>query len=392
MPLPPEAGSLFTLTTGPVACYPEVLSALAQPVLSDADPAFRALYSATLEKLRRALPAPKAVILQGEPVLGLEAAALSLVAPGDVVLNLASGVYGAGYSQWLSRNAKVVNEVRTAFDAVIDPEHVRQALLEHPETAVVAVCHHDTPSGTLNPLAEIGRVVREHGALLVVDAVSSWAGMEVDMAGWGIDLLVTGPNKCLGCPPGLTLLGISRRAWEKMRTNPVSPRGSFLSILDWEGMEDPGRAFPFSPSVAEVHGLAAGLDRYLAEGPEVVWARHALTGAAMRAGVKAMGLTLWPAREETAAATCTAIRLPDGVEQTALRNAMRENYGVVISAGRADTLNRLIRVGHMGPTAEPIYVPLVLTALAGALGRVSGRKWDLGSAVTAALDVMESGT
>lgn len=233
MPLPPEAGSLFTLTTGPVACYPEVLSALAQPVLSDADPAFRALYSATLEKLRRALPAPKAVILQGEPVLGLEAAALSLVAPGDVVLNLASGVYGAGYSQWLSRNAKVVNEVRTAFDAVIDPEHVRQALLEHPETAVVAVCHHDTPSGTLNPLAEIGRVVREHGALLVVDAVSSWAGMEVDMAGWGIDLLVTGPNKCLGCPPGLTLLGISRRAWEKMRTNPVSPRGSFLSILDW---------------------------------------------------------------------------------------------------------------------------------------------------------------
>ena len=129
MPLPPEAGSLFTLTTGPVTCYPEVLSALARPVLSDADPAFRTFYTTTLDKLRRALPARTVVILQGEPVLGLEAAALSLVAPGDAVLNLASGVYGAGYSQWLSRNAGVMREVRTAFDAVIDPESVRQALL-----------------------------------------------------------------------------------------------------------------------------------------------------------------------------------------------------------------------------------------------------------------------
>lgn len=388
MPLPPETGSLFTLTTGPVTCYPEVLAALAKPVLSDADPAFRTFYTETLVKLRHALPAPAAAILQGEPVLGLEAAALSLVAPGDAVLNLASGVYGAGYNHWLSRHAGVVREIRTDFDAVIDPEDVRRTLANHPETAVVAVCHHDTPSGTVNPLVEIGAVVREHGALLVVDAVSSWAGMEVDM-GWGIDLLVTGSNKCLGCPPGLTLLGISSRAWAKMRANPAAPRGSFLSILDWEGLEDPGRPFPFSPSVAEIHGLAAGLDRYLAEGTAAVWARHARTAAAMRAGVKAMGLALWPANEATAAPTCTAIRLPDGVEETALRSKMREKYGVVISAGRADTWNRLVRVGHMGPTAEPIYTPLALTALAGALEHVTGRTWDVGSGVAAALRIID---
>lgn len=379
------APALFTLTTGPVNCYPEVLSAIAKPVLYDYDPAFLAFYEATVLKLQKALRIQTVpVILQGEPVLGLEAAAASLVAPGDVVLNLVSGVYGAGYGEWLKPRAGSFHEIRVAYDEVIDPAAVAAFLDAHPEVTLVAICHHDTPSGTLNPIEEIGRVVRAHGALYVVDSVSAWAGVEMDLDAVGADLLVTGPNKCLGCPPALSILAVSDRAWAKMETNPAAPRASMLSILDWKEAWRKENPFPFTPSVAEINALDAGLDRYLGEGPEAVWARHATTAAAMRAGVLAMGLELWAARPAIASPTCTAVKLPAGVDETALRTLMKRRYGVVISSGRAETFNRLVRIGHMGPTAHPLYAVVALTALGGAIAELTGRAIDIGAGVAAA--------
>lgn len=379
------APALFTLTTGPVNCYPEVLSAIAKPVLYDYDPAFLAFYEATVLKLQKALRIQTVpVILQGEPVLGLEAAAASLVAPGDVVLNLVSGVYGAGYGEWLKPRAGSFHEIRVAYDEVIDPAAVAAFLDAHPEVTLVAICHHDTPSGTLNPIEEIGRVVRAHGALYVVDSVSAWAGVEMDLDAVGADLLVTGPNKCLGCPPALSILAVSDRAWAKMETNPAAPRASMLSILDWKEAWRKENPFPFTPSVAEINALDAGLDRYLGEGPEAVWARHATTAAAMRAGVVAMGLELWAARPAIASPTCSAVKLPAGVDETALRTLMKRRYGVVISSGRAETFNRLVRIGHMGPTAHPLYAVVALTALGGAIAELTGRAIDIGAGVAAA--------
>lgn len=379
------APALFTLTTGPVNCYPEVLSALAKPVLYDYDPAFLAFYEATVLKLQKALGIEAIpVILQGEPVLGLEAAAASLVAPGDAVLNLVSGVYGAGYGEWLKPRAGAFHEIRVPYNEVIDPAAVAAFLAAHPEVKLVAICHHDTPSGTLNPIEEIGRVVRAHGALYVVDSVSAWAGVAMDLGAIGADLLVTGPNKCLGCPPALSILTVSDRAWAKMEANPAAPRASMLSILDWKEAWRKENPFPFTPSVAEINALDAGLDRYLGEGPEAVWARHAATAAAMRAGVLAMGLELWAARPEIASPTCTAVKLPEGVDETALRTLMKRRYGVVISSGRAETFNRLVRIGHMGPTAYPLYAVVALTALGGAMAELTGRAFDIGAGVAAA--------
>jgi len=379
------APSLFTLTTGPVNCYPEVLSAIGRPVLYDYDPAFLAHYERVVLKAKKALGVKTVpVLLQGEPVLGLEAAAHSLVAPGDCVLNLVSGVYGAGYGEWLKPRAGRFHEIRVPYDEAIDPASVDVFLKAHPETALVAICHHDTPSGTLNPIAEIGRVVRDHGALYVVDSVSAWAGLPMDIEDIGADLLVTGPNKCLGCPPALSILTVSDRAWAKMEANPAAPRASILSILDWKDAWRAERPFPFTPSVAEINALDAGLDRYLDEGPEVVWRRHAQTAAAMRAGVVAMGLSLWAARPEIASPTCTAVRLPEGVDETALRDLMKRRYGVVISSGRAETFNKLVRIGHMGPTAYPLYAVIALTALGGAIAELTGRAIDIGAGVAAA--------
>ena len=385
----PDQEPLFTLTTGPVDAYPQVLRGLARPVLYDYDPAFLGFYERVTDKLRAALRTPHLpVILQGEPVLGLEAGAASLIAREDVVLNLVSGVYGAGFGFWAKRYCAELLEIRVPYDQVVDPQSVAAMLEVRPDIRVVAVCHHDTPSGTINPVDEIGRIVAAHGALLLVDAVSSWGGMAVGPESCRADLFVTGPNKCLGCPPGLTLLGVSPRAWEKMKRNPTAPRDSILSILDWELASRRDRAFPFTPSVSEINGLDAALDLYLGEGPEAVWARHALTADACRAGVRAMGLSLWPVVEATASPTTTAVRLPAGVSDAELRAAARERYGVVFSSGRGETLGKLLRIGHMGPTARPLYATVAVTALGGAL-RALGHPVDVAAGVAAALTVID---
>lgn len=359
---------VFTLTAGPVDAYPEVLRALGTTVLYDYDPAFQALFEQVSRKAQTIMGTDvPPMILQGEPVLGLEAAAASLIAKDDVVLNLASGVYGKGFGYWAARYAKRVEEIEVAYDDCIDPEAVRSFLSEHPDIRVVSVCHHDTPSGTLNDINAIGAVVAGAGALLIVDAVSSFGGMQTSPAACQAGIYVTGPNKCLGCPPSLSLVAVSDAAWDKIEANPDAPFASMLSLSDWRHAWKQTEAFPFTPSVAEINGLNAGLDRYLAEGPEAVWARHALTAGACRAGVVAMGLDIWPAREEIASPTATAVKMPDGIDAGPVLDEARSRYGVSLSAGRAETLGRLIRIGHMGPTAQPMYALIAIAALGGAL-------------------------
>ncbi|WP_309083340.1 alanine--glyoxylate aminotransferase family protein [Chelativorans sp.] len=275
------------------------------------------------------------------------------------------------------------------YNEAVDPQAVADMLKKHPEISVVSVCHHDTPSGTINPINEIGALVAAHGAYLIVDAVSSFGGMDTHPEDCRADIYVTGPGKCLGAPPGLTLLGVSDRAWEKMKANPAAPRASVLSILDWEHAWSREKTFPSTPLLADVNGLDAALDLYLAEGPEKVWARHDLTARATRAGIKAMGLSLWPAREAIASPTATAVRTPAGLDEKALRQAARERYGVVFSGGRGATDGKLTRIGHMGPTAQPIYAVAALTAFAGAL-RALGHEAEAGKAVEAAMDVIEA--
>ncbi|SJM33208.1 pyridoxamine--pyruvate transaminase [Mesorhizobium delmotii] len=385
-----DAEPVITLTAGPVNAYPDVLRGLGRTVLYDHDPAFQLFYERVVDKAQRAMRLTnKPVILHGEPVLGLEAAAASLITPDDVVLNLASGVYGKGFGYWAKRYSQHLLEIEVPYNEAIDPQAVAAMLEAHPEISIVFVCHHDTPSGTINPIDAIGALVSAHGAYLIVDAVSSFGGMKTHPEDCKADIYVTGPNKCLGAPPGLTMMGVSERAWAKMKANPLAPRASMVSIVDWEHAWSKDKPFPFTPSVAEMNGLDVALDLYLNEGPAAVWARHALTARAMRAGVAAMGLSIWAASDNIASPTTTAVRTPEGIDEKALRQAARARYGVVFSSGRGETLGKLTRIGHMGPTAQPIYAIAALTALGGAMNAL-GQELTVGKGIDAALAVIDA--
>jgi pyridoxamine--pyruvate transaminase len=387
----PQKEPVITLSAGPVAAYPRVLQAYARPVHYDFDPYFQQFYENVTRKAAKALKVRKpALILHCEPAPGIEAAAASLISPKDVVLNLASGVYGKGFGYWSQRYNKELVEIEVPYNEAVDPAQVAAAFRKRPDIKVVSLVHHDTPSGTINPAREIGKIVRDNGGLLIVDAVSSFAGMDIHPEDCAADIFITGPGKCLGGAPGLTVMAVSDRAWKHMEANPKTPRASVLSLLDWKDAWSKDNPFPFTPSISEVNGLDAAFDLYLEEGPAKVWHRHALTAKACRAGIKAMGLALWAKSEAIASPTTTAVRVPDGMKDSDIIAAARTEFGVMLSSGRNETKGKLIRIGHMGPVAEPIYAVIALTALGGALRRL-GRKIDVGRGVEAAMAVIESG-
>jgi pyridoxamine---pyruvate transaminase len=387
----PVKEPVITLSAGPVAAFSRVLRAMSRPVHYDFDPFFQQFYEEVTLKAAKALRIKQpALILHCEPAPGIEAAAASLIGPDDVVLNLASGVYGKGFGYWSQRYNKEMIEIEVPYNESIDPRQVADAFRLRPDINVVSLVHHDTPSGTINPAREIGKVVRDHGALLLVDAVSSFGGMDIHPEDCSADIFITGPGKCLGGAPGLTVMAVSERAWQHMEANPKAPRASVLSLLDWKDAWSKDKPFPFTPSVSEVNGLDAAFDQYLEEGPAEVWCRHALTARACRAGVLAMGLALWAKTEAIASPTTTAVAVPAGLKDQDIIRTARAEYGVVFSAGRAETLGKLIRIGHMGPVAEPIYAVVAVTALGGALRRL-GHKLDLGRGVEAAMAAIEAG-
>ena len=384
----PVKEPVITLSAGPVGVYPRVLRAMAMPVQYDFDPYFQQFYEDVGKKVSRALRIDDSpLILQCEPAPGIEASAASLISKGDVVLNLVSGVYGKGFGYWSDRYNKELIEIEVPYNAAIDPQQVEDAFRQRPDISIVSVVHHDTPSGTINPLREIGEIVRRNDGLLIVDAVSSWGGMDIHPGDCHADIFITGPSKCLGGAPGLTIIAVSDRAWAHIESNPDAPFASIFSLKDWRYACDRDQAFPFTPSVAEINGLDAAIVNYLEEGPENVWARHSLTAKACRAGIRAMGCELWAESESIASDTTTAVSVPAGVEDEQLRMAVRRIFGVVFSSGRGETNGKLIRIGHMGQVAQPIYSLVAITALGGALNHL-GVKVDTNAGIDAAMSVI----
>jgi pyridoxamine--pyruvate transaminase len=286
---------------------------------------------------------------------------------------------------WLRDFGADVHEIEVAYNDAVEPAEVESFLADHPEIEVVAVVHSETPSGTYNPVDAIGKIAHVHGALTLVDCVSSVGGMPFKADEWELDICVLGPQKCLGGPPGMSLMSVSEDAWKRIRENPAAPRSSFLSLLDWKEQWLEGGKFPFTPSVSDVHGVEAACDELLEEGIEASIRRHELAARATRAGIRAMGIDLWPRSEEISAACVTAVAVPDGLTDLQVRAHVRERYGVMISGGQG--AGNLVRIGHMGVTASGMYPVVGLAALGRSLSDL-GAQVDIGAGVEAALELL----
>ncbi|MFI6411318.1 pyridoxal-phosphate-dependent aminotransferase family protein [Streptomyces sp. NPDC050585] len=329
------------------------------------------------------------VIAQGEALLPLEGCIRSGARPGSTALNIVTGPYGQTFGDWLRDCGANVIDLEVPFHTAVTAEDVERALAAHPETDFVSLVHAEAATGNTNPVAEIGEVVRAHGALFYLDAVASVGAEPLLPDAWGVDLCVIGAQKALGGPAGVSAVSVSGRAWERFAANPKAPRRSYLSLLDWkERWIDTGRrALPHAPAQLEMLALEACLERMDAEGGlPVLMARHAAAKAATRAGAAALGGGLEPYVYEAAEAApvATTLRTTGGVDAAELvAKALAVDPSAPLAAGGGALAREMVRVNHYGPSAAPEAVRASLAALGAAL-RSLGREADVDAALAAA--------
>jgi pyridoxamine--pyruvate transaminase len=378
----------FTLSAGPTVATPRTLAALGMPITYHYDPDFLEAFRRTERKVAELFRTTNDIVLmQGEAIVGLEGAARSLVSPGMHVLNLVQGVFGKAMGYWLTDFGAVLHEIEVEYNEAVDPSAVEEYLDAHPEIELVTLVASETPSGTVTDVSRIGPICRSRGVLTLVDTVSGVGGMEFLTDEWGLDVCVAGAQKCLGGPPGVALVTVSAGAWQSMLANERAPRSSYLSLIDWKTKWLEGGAFPYTPSVSDMHGLEACLDQVLEEGVDASIARHFASAEVARAGVRGMGLELWPASDDIAASCVTSVRLPDAVDHIEVRTHVREHYGVMLSSGQG--AGNLIRIAHMGPTASGLHPVVGIAALGRSLVDL-GQPVNVGDGVEAALAVLSN--
>ncbi|MFD7317642.1 pyridoxal-phosphate-dependent aminotransferase family protein [Streptomyces sp. NPDC059883] len=353
-------------------------------------PPLTAAHFAAIERRVASLLATEndVVIMQGEALLPLEGCIRGGAGPGSTALNVVTGPYGQTFGNWLRDCGAVVVDLGVPFHTAVTAEAIEQALAARPEIDFVSLVHAEAATGNTNPVAEIGEVVRAHGALFMLDAVASVAAEPLLTDAWGVDLCVIGAQKAMGGPAGVSAVSVSERAWERFAANPRAPRRSYLSLLDWKErwIDGDRRALPHAPAQLEMLALEACVERIEAAGQETVMARHASAAAATRAGALALGGGLAPFVHEAAEAApvATTLRTPAGVDAAGVvAKALAADPALPLIAGGGALAAELIRVNHYGADATPAAVRSSLLALGAALDG-SGGAVDPEAAVRAA--------
>ncbi len=336
---------------GPTPLPPEVIKALQQPMINHRGVAFVGLQNRIIAGLQQVFGTSNDIfILPASGTGGLEAALVNVLSPGDHVLACVAGAFGERFAQIATAFGAQVERLMFPQGTAIDPDHLAARLRAVPETRVVLLTHSETSTGILHPIQTLAKAVHENSdALVLVDAVSSLGAAPISTDAWGLDVVVTGSQKALMCPPGAAILSVNERAWHAYE-NARAPR-FYWDWKQWKKWMVQGQT-PVTPPVNIYFALDAALGLIQAEGLPNVYARHERLAQLTRERSSAMGMELFP-DPRFASPTVTALRPPAGVEASALIRRARDEFGVEFAGGQGELKGKLLRVGHLGYVHEP---------------------------------------
>ena len=354
---------------GPSDVSPRVLQALARPTVGHLDPRFQALMEEIKAALQRLLNAPDhaCVPLPAPGTAGMEAAMMNLLEPGDRAVVAVNGAFGGRMADMADRAGAEVVTVDHAWGRPVDPQRVAAALAEGP-TKLLAFVHAETSTGALSDAAALCRLARAHGALSVVDCVTSLGGVAVDAAAWDADVIYSGTQKCLSAPPGLSPIALSRRAQAAIAGRKTKVRNWLLDfnlLMSYWGGEG-GRTYHHTAPVNALYGLHEALVALFEEGRQAAIVRHARMHEALVAGLEAVGLRLLT-EPDCRLPQLNPVLVPDGIDEAAVRAHVLARWDLEIGAGLGPLKGKVWRIGLMGASATPWHVRLCLTALCDAL-------------------------
>lgn len=333
----------------------------------DLDPEFYDYYRDTCSLINELLETKNpAYILDGEGILGLEAACASLTEPGDRVLVVDNGVYGHGFADFVKIYGGEAVFYEAPYTRAIDVEAFREYLKEHHDFKYAAMVHCDTPSGVLNPVEEMGRALHEYGILSVVDSVSAMFGEPLHVDEGQLDIVCGGSQKALSAPPGLSFVTVSPAAMKAMEDRRTPIASFYANILVFRDYYK-DQWFPYTMPISDICGLRTALENVKADPKR--FERHRKLGELCRKYILDLGLSLY--LEDGFSNTVTVVRVPEGIGAADILESMKREHGIMI-AGSFDVLaGQAIRIGHMGENANEKDVRETLDALADVLKKLN---------------------
>jgi aspartate aminotransferase-like enzyme len=322
-----------------------VLEAMQRPMIPHRGKEFRQFNASLLDRLRAIHRTNGDVLVwPGSGSAGWEIGIVNLISPGDPVLIAVTGDFGERFARTATLLGADVRRIDIPWGQAVSNDELRMGLEANPDVVAVLLTHNETSTGVTNPLPELATVAREHGALVLVDAVSSAAGLPLRVDEWGLDFVLSGSQKAWMCPPGLVIVTASERAWE------AQARSSFPTYF-WNMKKARDSAAdgstPTTPSLTLLYGLDAAVSMIETETIERVWERHSLVGERCRAGIAGLGLRLLPC-ESIASNTVTAFYPPEGLSARQIVDRLKREHSITVAGGQGHMADAIMRIGHMG--------------------------------------------
>lgn len=366
---------------GPVPVHPRVYRAMSRVLYGHRTKEYQRQYRETVALLKRLLQTEQDVLIfAGSGTAAMEAAITNVIEPGDKVLNVVNGKFSERWYELTTTFGGRAITQSYEYGQAANPKTIAEKLEEDKDIRAVTICHNETSTGVLNPAEKIGRVVRDHDCLLIVDGITSVGGDYVYPDKWNFDMLVTGSQKCLGVPPGLGVIWVGSRAWKKIESRKQQNPTYYFDLLMAKKRFDSFGDSTFTSAISLIYGLHESLTMMFEEGYQQRVERHHRLGRITRAGYLAMGLELLadPAYYSN---TVTAAKYPAGIKDKDFRNYVR-SLGVLIAGGQGPVRGKIFRTNHMNICTERDVLTTMVT-IEVALKKL-GFKIDLGSGVAAA--------
>ncbi|HEY50633.1 MAG TPA: alanine--glyoxylate aminotransferase family protein [Dehalococcoidia bacterium] len=375
------------LGPGPSNVHPRVQQAMMAPVLGHMDPYFYTVMEDTMSLLRYLFRTKNALTfpISATGSAGMEAGLCNFLEPGDVAVIANNGFFADRMINIASRCGAEIIRLDAEWGRIIEPEAIEAALKSQKKVKLLALVHAETSTGVLQPLTEAAQLAKQHEALFLVDAVTSLGGHEVAVDDWSIDICYSCSQKCIGCPPGLSPITVNQKAMEtlKKRSHSVSSYYLDLSLLSKYWIRDGSRAYHHTAPASMFYALHEALVLIADEGLEARIQRHAEHGAALQAGLEAMGLVLH-AQPGHRLSTLTTVCIPEGIDDARIRQRLLSDYSMEIGGGLGTLKGKVWRIGLMGYSSSEQNVLLVLSALEKLLAD-EGYKTETGAGIKAAV-------
>ena len=358
-----SAPERILLGPGPSMVDPRVMRAMVTPVVGHLDPTFTRLMDRIQDLLRYVFQTanPLTIPISGTGSAAMEAAVANAVEPGDPVLVCVNGYFGGRIAEMARRYGGDVQTITRPWGEVFTGDEVRAALERRP-AKVVAIVHGETSTGAEQPLADIVPAVHDHGAIVIVDTVASLGGVPLSVDALDIDICYTGSQKCLSSPPGMGPITFGPRAVEKIERRKTPVANWYLDVTLLRQYWGEARVYHHTAPISSNYALYEALRLVAEEGLEARWARHRALAEMLWAGLERLGLALHVAAPHRLP-SLTTVRVPDGVDEAAVRKVLLSEYNIEIAGGLGELKGRAWRIGLMGYSARRENIELLLAAL-----------------------------